>query len=53
MLHPENLGEIVHLYILFGPPVEFGGRVFVLVTSDVSGGPFDGAREDHLAQGAK
>ena len=35
MLHPEDLGEDIHLDVLFRPPVEFGAWIVILVTRHV------------------
>ena len=43
VLHPENLGEVVHLDVLFCPPVKFDIRIGILVTSHVSRRPSDRA----------
>ena len=36
VLHPENLGKVVHLDVLLCPPVKFCGRIIVLVPGDAS-----------------
>ena len=48
VLHPEDLGEVVHLDILFHPPVECGVLVVVLMTRHVSRRPSNRAGGDHL-----
>ena len=35
MLHPENLGEVVDLDVLFHPPAKFGIRIAVLATGNI------------------
>ena len=43
MLHLEKLGEVVHLDVLFCPPVKFSIRIVALVTRNVSRRPSDRA----------
>ena len=43
MLHPDNLGEVVHLDVLFRPLVKFGIPIVILVTGNLSRRPSDRA----------
>ena len=53
MLHPEDLDEVVHLGILFRPPVECDTWIVVLVTRHVSRRPSNRARGDHRSKSAE
>ena len=53
ILHPENLGEVIHFDIPLGPPVKFCCRIVVLVARDVSCSPRNGTGNDHRSECAK
>ena len=46
---PENLDKVVHLDILFCPPVKFGVWIIALVTGNVLRRP--GGQQEHLLAG--
>ena len=53
VLHPEDLGEVIHFDVLCCPPVEFDTWIVVLVTRHVSRLPSQRASRDHRAQSAE
>ena len=53
MLHPEDLGKVAHFDIPPSPPVEFCGRIIVLMAEDVSCSPRNGAGSDHCSKCAE
>ena len=54
MLHPEDLGEVVHFDAPSSPPVELCGRIIVLMSEDVTTcRARNGAGSNHLSKCAE
>ena len=53
VLHPEDLGKVVHFNIPSSLPVEFCYRIVILMAEDVLGSPRNGTGSDHRSKCAE